>query len=148
MQQTIQYNVEINCGPCPDGYEAQIARRLQTAFPVTGCRNTRNGLSMRLIATHPIAEGALKDFADLVCDTLTKLGIRITAGVVRLVTKQRSYSDGIFHRIQDVAAAFTGFDVRPVREIPVLYFYKGLRFDLDLSARLHGTQGKGEVSSL
>ena len=148
MQQTVQYNVEINCGPCPDGYESRIARQLQTAFPVTLCRNTRNGLTMRLVATRPFAEGALKDFADLVCDTLAGLGIRMTAGVVRLVTRQRPHPARILHRIQDAAATFTGFDLRPVREVPVLYFYKGLRFDLDLSARMQGTNGRGEVGAL
>ena len=147
MQQTVQYNVEINCGPCPEGYESRIARQLQTAFPVTGCRNTRHGLTMRLVATRPFADGALKDFADLVCETLTGLGIRITAGVVRLVTRQRPDPAGIVHRIQDAAATLTGLDLRPVREIPVLYFYKGLRFDLDLSARLQSLHGRSEASA-
>ena len=147
MQQTIQYNVEINCGPCPEGYESRIARQLRTAFPVTGCRNTRNGLTMRLVATRPFADGALKDFADLVCDTLTNLGIRITAGVVRRVTRQKPDPAGVVHRIQDLAATLTGLDLRPVREVPVLYFYKGLRFDLDLSARLQTLQGRGEASA-
>ena len=147
MQQTIQYNVEINCGPCPDGYESRIVRQLQTAFPVTGCRNTRNGLAMRLVSTRPFADGALKDFADMVCETLTNLGIRITAGVVRLVTRQRPDPAGVFHRIQDLAAMLTGLDLRPVREVPVLYFYKGLRFDLDLSARLQAFQGRGEANA-
>ncbi len=146
MQQTIQYNVEINCGPCPEGYESRIARQLRTAFPVTGCRNTRNGLTIRLVAPRPFADGALKDFADMVCETLTSLGIRITAGVVRLVTRQRTDPAGIVHRIQDLAATLTGLDLRPVREIPVLYFYKGLRFDLDLSARLQSLHGRGEAS--
>ncbi len=147
MQQTIQYNVEINCGPCPEGYDSQVARQLRTAFPVTGCRNTRNGLAMRLVATRPFADGALKDFADMVCETLTSLGIRITAGVVRLVTRQSPDPAGIVHRIQDVAAMLTGLDMRPAREIPVLYFYKGLRFDLDLSARLQSLHGRSEASA-
>ena len=147
MQQTIQYNVEINCGPCPEGYESQVARQLRTAFPVTGCRNTRNGLAIRLVATRPFADGALKDFADLVCDTLTSLGIRITAGVVRLVTRQRPDPAGVLHRIQDVAATLIGLDLRPVREVPVLYFYRGLRLDLDLSARLQALHGRGEANA-
>ena len=147
MQQTIQYNVEINCGPCPEGYESQVARQLRTAFPVTGCRNTRNGLAIRLVATRPFADGALKDFADLVCDTLTSLGIRITAGVVRLVTRQRPDPAGVLHRIQDVAATLIGLDLRPVRDGPVLYFYRGLRLDLDLSARLQALHGRGEANA-
>ena len=147
MQQTVQYNVEINCGPCPEGYESRITRQLRTAFPVTGCRNTRNGLTMRLVASRPFADGALKDFADLVCDTLTNLDIRITAGVVRLVTRQRPDPAGVVHRIQDVAATLIGLDLRPVREVPVLYFYKGLRLDLDLTARLQALHGRGETST-
>ncbi len=148
MQQTVQYNVEINCGPCPDGYESQIARQLQTAFPVTNCQNTRNGLSMRLISAHPFADGALKDFADLVGDTLTGLGIRMTAGVVRRVTRQTPNPAGVLHRMQDAAATLIGFDLRPVRETPVLYFYKGLRFDLDLSARLQGVNRSGQIGAI
>ena len=147
MQQTVEYHVEINCGPCPEGSESRITRQLQTAFPVTGCRNTPNGLTMRLVASRPFADGVLKDFADMVCDALTSLGIKMTAGVVRLVTRQRPDPAGIVHRMQDLAATLTGFDLRPVREIPVLYFYKGLRFDLDLSARLHGINARGEVSA-
>ena len=136
MQQTVQYNVEINCGPCPDGSESQIARQLRTAFPVTSCQSTRNGLLVRLIASHPFADGALKDFADLVADTLAGLGIAMTVGVVRRVTRQATHRSGVWHKMQEVAAAMTGLDLRPAREVPVLYFYKGLRFDLDLSARL------------
>ena len=147
MQQTVQYNVEINCAPCPEGYEAQIARQLQTAFPVTDCQNTRNGLSLRLISAHPFADGALKDFADLVGDTLTGLGIRMTAGVVRQVTRQTPHPAGIWRRMQDVTATLIGFDPRPAREIPVLYFYKGLRFDLDLSARLQGVNRRGQLGA-
>ena len=145
MQQTVEYNVEINCGPCPDGYESRIVRQLRTAFPVTQCRNTPNGLTIHLVTVRPFADGALKDFADMVCDTLAKLGIWITAGVVRLVTRQKPDPAGIVHRVQDMAAALTGLDLRPVREVPVLYFYKGLRFDLDLTARLQGTNGKKET---
>ena len=136
MQQTVQYNVEINCGPCPDGYESQIARQLQTAFPVASCQSTRNGLLVRLISSHPFADGALKDFADLVADTLAGLGIAMTVGVVRRVTRQTAHQSGAWHKMQEVTAAMTGFDLRPAREIPVLYFYKGLRLDLDLSGRL------------
>ena len=136
MQQTVQYNVEINCGPCPEGYASQIARQLRTAFPVTSCQSTRTGLAMRMTSGHQFADGALRDFADLVGDTLTGLGIAMTMGVVRLVTRQGSYHAGVLQKAQDFAAAFTGIDWRPVREVPVLYFYKGLRFDLELSARL------------
>lgn len=136
MQQTIQYNVEINCGPCPDGYESRIVRQLQTAFPVSSCQSTRNGLLVRLISSHPFADGALKDFADLVADTLAGLGIAMTVGVVRRVTRQASGQSAALHKMQEMAAAITGLDLRPAREIPVLYFYKGLRFDLDLSGRL------------
>ena len=148
MQQTVEYNVDINCGPCPEGYESRIARQLRASFPVTGCRNTPNGLTLRLVAAHPFADGALKDLADLVCDTLTRLGIRITAGVVRMVTRPAPHSVSMFHRLRDAAGAVAGLDFRPVREVPVLYFYKGLRFDLDLSSRLHGNSGKGEVAAL
>ena len=136
MQQTIQYHVEINCGPCPDGYVSRIARQLQTAFPVTSCQSTTNGLAMRLSSAHHFADGALKEFADLVGETLTRLGIAMTMGVVRLVTRQGSQQVGVFQKAQDFAATLTGIDWRPVREVPVLYFYKGLRFDLELSARL------------
>lgn len=136
MQQIVQYNVEINCGPCPKGYVSRIARQMQTAFPVTSCQTTTTGLAMRMISGYRFADGALKDFADMVGDTLTKFGIAMTMGVVRMVTRQSSYHPGVMQRVQDFAATVTGIDWRPVREIPVFYFYKGLRFDLDLSARL------------
>ena len=137
MQQIVQYNVEISCGPCPEGYASRIARQLRTAFPVTSCQSTTNGLAMRMISGHQFADGALKDFADMVGDTLTGLGIAMTMGVVRLVTRQGSSCQAsVLQRAQDLAATFTGIDWRPVREVPVLYFYKGLRFDLELSARL------------
>ena len=128
MQQIVQYNVEINCGPCPKGYVSRIARQMQTAFPVTNCQTTTTGLAMRMISGYRFADGALKDFADMVGETLTKFGIAMT--------RQSSYHPGVMQRVQDFAATVTGIDWRPVREIPVFYFYKGLRFDLDLSARL------------
>lgn len=147
MRQSVQYNVEINCSPCPQGYEERIARELRTAFPVTNCRHTRSGLNVRLTSAHPFADGALKDFADLVAQTLTTLGIRMTNGVVRLVTRRMPEKAGALQRMQNAAAALTGFDVRPAREVPVLYFYQGLRFDLDLSARLQGIRRRGEVGA-
>ena len=147
MRQIVQYIVEINCDPCPDGCESQIARQLRRAFPVTSCRNTRSGLSLRLTSAHPFADGALKDFADLIGDTLTGLGIGMTAGVVRRVTRQRRRPAGVWQRMQDAAAALTGFDLRPAREIPVLYFYKGLRFDLDLAGRLPGVYRRNGVGA-
>ena len=91
---------------------------------------------MRMISAYRFADGALKDFADMVGDTLTGLGIAMTMGVVRMVTRQASHHAGVMQRVQDMAATLTGIDWRPVREVPVFYFYKGLRFDLDLSARL------------
>ncbi len=136
MQQIVQYKVEINCGPCPDGYVSRIARQLQTAFPVTSCQSTTTGLTMRMISGHRFADGALRDFADMVGETLTSFGIAMTMGVVRMVIRQASYHAGVMQRVQDFAATVTGIDWRPAREIPVFYFYKGLRFDLDLSARL------------
>ena len=136
MQQVVQYNVEINCGPCPQGYASQIARQLQTAFPVTSCQSTSTGLTMRMISGHRFADGALRDFADMVGETLTNLGIAMTMGVVRLVTRQASYYTGVLQKMQNFASTVTGIDWRPAREVPVFYFYKGLRFDLELSARL------------
>ena len=136
MQQIVQYNVEINCGPCPEGYASRIARQLRTAFPVTSCQSTSNGLAMRMTSAHHFADGALKDFADLVGDTLTGMGIAMTMGVVRLVTRPGSYRAGALQKAQELAASFMGIDWRPAREVPVLYFYKGLRFDLELAARL------------
>ena len=136
MQQIVQYNIEINCDPGPEGFASQVAGRLQTAFPVTSCHSTTTGLAMRMISAHRFADGALKDFADMVGDTLTGLGIAMTMGVVRMVTRQSSYPAGVLQRVQDVTAHLTGLDWRPVREVPVFYFYKGLRFDLELSARL------------
>ena len=150
MQQMVQYNVDINCDPCPEGHESQIFNRIKSVFPVISCRSTGNGFSMRLDANHPIAEGALKDFADLVAETLTGLGIRMTYGVVRRVTRKAPNAAGARGRVQDVAASLTGFDLRPVREVPVLYFYKGLRFDLDVTDRLRRVQQgerKGVVST-
>ncbi len=136
MQQIVQYNVDVNCGPCPQGLVSRIARQLQTAFPVTSCQSTRTGLTMRMISGHRFADGALRDFADLVGETLSGLGIAMTMGVVRMVTRQASFHSGVLQRVQDLAATVTGIDWRPVREVPVFYFYKGLRFDRELSARL------------
>ena len=138
MNEMVQYKVEINCDPCPAGQESQIISRLRAAFPVAVCRSTAQGLALRIDARHPVADGALKDFADLVAETLTALGIRMTNGVVRRVTRQSPGNFRVLERLQCHAAALTGLDLRPVREIPVLYFYKGLRLDLDLSARLRG----------
>lgn len=139
MQKTVHYSVEIDCAPCPEGYAAQIARQLQTAFPVTVCQHTPNGLAMRLTSAHPFADGALKDFADLVGETLTGLGIRMTCGVVRRVAHPAGAWPRLWRAI--AAAGAAGREARltgeaPAREVPVLYFYKGLRFDRELSARL------------
>ena len=147
MRQIVQYIVEISCDPCPEGWESQIARQLRRDFPVTSCRNTRSGLSLRLAAAHPFADGALKDFADLVGDTLTGLGIGMTVGVVRRVTRQAPRPGGIRQRMQEAVAALTGLELRPAREIPVLYFYKGLRFDRELSARLSGVYRRKEIGA-
>lgn len=147
MKEMVQYNVEINCEPCPAGQESQIVNRLRSAFPVAVCRRTDRGLALRIDARHPVADGALKDFADLVAETLTALGIRMTVGVVRRVIRQSPGNFRVLERMQYLAAALTGLDLRPVREIPVLYFYKGLRFDLDLSARLRGMQQLGQGSA-
>ena len=147
MQHSVHYNVEINCGPCPEGSETAITQQLRTAFPVTNCRNTPTGLALRLTAGHQYAYGALRDFADLVADTLTRLGISMTAGVVRLVTRGTPGEEGVWHRVQDATAALVGLDLRPERETPVLYFYKGLRFDLDLSARLQKMKPNGQMST-
>lgn len=167
MKELVQYNVEINCEPCPAGQESQIMHRLRSAFPVAVCRRTDRGLALRIDARHPVADGALKDFADLTAETLTALGIRMTDGVVRRVTWQTPGNFRVLERMQRLAAALTGLDaycrlaegiatlaaartgldLRPVREIPVLYFYKGLRFDLDLSARLRGMQQIGQGHS-
>ncbi len=148
MQHSVHYNVEIHCGPCPEGAQAEITRQLRTAFPVTNCRNTPTGLALRLTSGHQYAYGALRDFADLIADTLTRLGISMTSGVVRLVTRGAPGEEGVWHRVQDATAALVGFDLRPEQETPVLYFYKGLRFDLDLSARLKGMSRKNEVGAI
>ena len=148
MQHSVHYNVEIHCGPCPEGAGAEITQRLRPAFPVTNCRNTPTGLTLRVTAGHQYAYGALRDFADLIADTLARLGISMTSGVVRLVTKGTPREEGIWHRVQDATAALVGLDLRPERETPVLYFYKGLRFDLDLSARLKDVSRKSEVVTI
>ena len=148
MQQMVQYNVDINCDSGPEGHESQIVNRLRSVFPVISCRRTGNGFSMRLDANHPVAEGALKDFADLVAETLTGLGIRMTYGVVRRVTRKAPNAAGAMGRVQDVAASLTGFDLCPVREVPVLYFYKGLRFDLDVTTRLAGIKRPDRIGAL
>lgn len=148
MQHSVHYNVDIHCGPCPDGAAAEIAQRLRTAFPVTNCRNTPTGLALRLTAGHQYAYGALKDFADLIADTLTQRGISMTSGVVRLVARGTPGEEGVWDRVQDATAALVGLDLRPQRETPVLYFYKGLRFDLDLAARLKETNRRSEVAGI
>ena len=136
--ETVHYRVAIACEPGPAGYESQLTRQLQTAFPVTGCRHTAGGLVIGIAAAHPFADGALKDFADLVTDLLTGLGIAVTYGVVCRVTRPAGWRQ----RAQDAVAGLRRLLRQPgatggnAREIPVLYFYKGLRFDLELTARL------------
>ena len=148
MQQSVHYNVDIYCGPCPEGAEVEITQQLRSSFPVTYCRNTPTGLTLRVTAGHQYAYGALRDFADLIADTLARLEISMTSGVVRLVTRGTPGEEGMWHRVQDATAALVGLDLRPERETPVLYFYKGLRFDLDLSARLKDVSRKGEVVTI
>ena len=147
MQQMVQYNVYIFCESCPEGHESQIVDRLKSVFPVTSCQRTGDGFTMRLDADHRLADGELKDFADVVGETLTGLGIRMTSGVVRRVTRPAPSASGAMGRVQDVAASLTGFDLRPVREVPVLYFYKGLRFDLDVTTRLSGIKRPDHISA-
>lgn len=136
MQQIVQYNVEIACDPCPRGHASDIQRRLQQDFPVTECRYTETGLAMQLLSLQPLADGMLRDFSDLAAETLSDFGISMTTGVVRMLTREAPSHHGVVHRVRAMTAAVTGIDWRPVREVPVLYFYKGLRFDLDLSERL------------
>ena len=72
----------------------------------------------------------------------------MTVGVVRRVTRQASGQSAALHKMQEMAVAITGLDLRPVREIPVLYFYKGLRFDLDLSGRLSVMNRMGRAGAV
>ena len=148
MQHSVHYNIDIHCGRCPEGAEAEITQRLRSSFPVTNCRNTPTGLTLRVTAGHQYAYGALRDFADLIADTLARLEISMTSGVVRLVTRGTPGEEGMWHRVQDATAALVGLDLRPERETPVLYFYKGLRFDLDLSARVKDVSRKSEVVTI
>ena len=136
MERIVQYKVEVSCERCPPGSESQILAQLQAAFPVTSCRITEDGLIIRMVSTHPFADGALKDFADMVGKTLNDIGVTMTTGVVRQVTPQPSWQGGMVTRMQDFAATFAGVDCRQPTEVPVLYFYKGLSFDLELAARL------------
>ena len=136
MQEMVQYTVDINCDTGPVGWESLISGRLRPAFPVMECRSTRNGLTMRLRSRHAIAYGALQDFADLVGDTLADLGLDLTCGVVRRVARPAARGSKAVDRMCNVATTLTGFDLRPAREVPVLYFYKGLRFDIDVANRL------------
>ena len=53
-----------------------------------------------IAAAHPFADGALKDFADLVTDLLTGLGIAVTYGVVCRVTRPAGWRQ----RAQDAVA--------------------------------------------
>ena len=138
--ETVHYRVAIACEPGPAGYESQLTRQLQTAFPVTGCRHTAGGLVIGIAAAHPFADGALKDFADLVTDLLTGLGIAVTYGVVCRVTRPagwRQRARAAIAGLRRLLRHQSGPDgAGNAREIPVLYFYKGLRFDLELTARL------------
>ena len=143
--ETVHYRVAIACEPGPAGYESQLTRQLQTAFPVTGCRHTAGGLVIGIAAAHPFADGALKDFADLVTDLLTGLGIAVTYGVVCRVTRPAGWRQrardavaGLRRLFRQSGSGNGGNDSSSgdVREIPVLYFYKGLRFDRELTARL------------
>ena len=146
MHNSVQYKVEINCGPSPSGTESYIARQLGANFPIIGCQTTPNGLTIFLKAAHPVADGALKDMADEITEILSSLGITMNSGVIRRVWKRSVSVPGVFDRVQNVAATLTGFDLRPAREVPVLYFYKGLRFDLDLSARMARTNPARQVN--
>ena len=128
----------IACEPGPAGYESQLTRQLQTAFPVTGCRHTAGGLVIGIAAAHPFADGALKDFADLVTDLLTGLGIAVTYGVVCRVTRPAGWRQRARAAVAGLRRLLRQPDATAgnAREIPVLYFYKGLRFDRELTARL------------
>lgn len=148
MERIVQYKVEVSCDPCPPGTESRILTQLQSAFPVTSCLITEDGLIIRMVNTHVFADGSLKDFADLVGKTLSDMGITMTTGVVRQVTSQPPCQAGMLTRMQDFAATFVGVDrVQPI-EVPVLYFYKGLRFDLELTARLRGQRGRSRMESV
>ena len=134
--ETVHYRVAIACEPGLAGYESHLTRQLQTAFPVTGCRHTAGGVVIRLAAAHPFAHGALKDFADLVTDLLTGLGISVTYGVVCRVAgpagwrqRARNAAARLLRRPNAAIAA-------DAPEIPDLYFYHRPRFDLELNARL------------
>jgi hypothetical protein len=146
MHNSVQYKVEINCGPSPSGTESHIASQLGENFPVIDCQTTQNGLTIFLKAANPVADGALKDMADQITEILSSLGITLNLGVIRRVCKRSVSSPGVFDRVQNVAATLTGFDLRPAREVPVLYFYKGLRFDLDLSTRMTRKNPAGQVN--
>ena len=101
-----------------------------------------------MVSGRRFADGALKDFADLVGETLTGFGIVMTMGVVRLVTRSKTFRVGALQRAQDLAANLTGIDWRPAREVPVLYFYKGLKFDLEMSARLQALNHTERASAI
>ena len=139
MDQIIQYQVEISCGPGPAGLAEQLLRRIQPAYPATGCQLTAQGLELQLWHTQPYAYDALKDLADLIADTLGELGVTMTTGVVRQTISHPSPHGEVLEPMQNFAASATGTtgtNRNCVTGVPVLYFYKGLRFDLDLAAHL------------
>ena len=131
MPDQVKYLVEIRCQPLPAEQEPALAAALRRSFPVQDCRLSRDGLTVALAASHPLAYGALKDLADLLERELAARGAQLQSGVIRQAVAASPLRAAV-----NALAHFLGRP-RPQRAAPVMYFHWGLNLDLLLNARLN-----------
>ena len=155
MGEQIKYLVQVQCQPLPRGQEGEIVRELgqelSVGFPVKQCRSNRDGITVELVSSHPLAYGALKDLADLIEQSLSRRGAQLKSGVINQVVPGivGAAASAVIHALERRAVArplLTGllgrFAARifgPARPVPVMYFHWGLSLDLMLVGKLKRT---------
>lgn len=153
MEGYIKYLVQAQCQPSPVGREEEIVRSLSQDFNVKECICDSNGLTLELWSSHPLADGAFKDLADLLIEALSEQNLCLRAGVINRVEKNRlSASVGAFGRelsgriIGTRAGVFSflaGASLQKIaggvfggtRLVPVMYFHRDVILDLMLTAK-------------
>ena len=153
MEGYIKYLVQAQCQPSPVGREEEIVRSLSQDFNVKECTSDSTGLTLELRSSHPLADGAFKDLADLLIEALTEQNLRLRSGVINRVEKNSlsgavgafgkelsgrimGTRAGLFSflaggRLQRIAGGLFG----GTRLVPVMYFHRDVILDLMLTAK-------------
>ena len=153
MDNQRKYLVQVQCQPLRRDQEDNIVKELAASFPVRQWRADRDGLTIEVVASHRLADGALKDLADLICQTLAQQGTHLKSGVIsetvagpltaavgrvsRALERQSLFVSLLAGLLGRLAGRICG----PARLVPVMYFHWGITLDLALAGKLKQKAG-------